>query len=154
MSQEDYEQTCMFLKNTGQLETSSYPGEYDELSELEKKTLHYWIEHAIQPAKQVSRHNSYDLKHYFERQTEIYTTNGQFKGAMLVAGYLPENIKELNWHYRIKPTYDKRRFPRRALSGITQLPTYRTRPLGEIEPELQALIQKVHNSYRTQKATT
>lgn len=43
-------------------------------------------------------HTSYGLKHKFEyRQDGFYITNGQFKGAMLIAGFEPKNRNDLNW---------------------------------------------------------
>ncbi len=46
-------------------------------------------------------YTSYGLKHILERQDNTYLTNGQFKAAMLLAGFLCEDINELNWHFNI-----------------------------------------------------
>lgn len=47
--------------------------------------------------------SSYGLKHFFENsQPEIsHVFNGQFKGAMLIAGFIPVNLHEMNWNYCI-----------------------------------------------------
>jgi hypothetical protein len=78
------------------------PAVYDELNQAEKDALAYWIEHAICKATKYSNRTSYGIKHDFERE-EFYITNGQFKGAMLAAGYQPEDAQELNWTFKIKP---------------------------------------------------
>ena len=52
--------------------------------------------------KKYSTRTSYGIKHDFEREG-FYLTNGQFKGAMLAAGYDPEKANELNWTFKIKP---------------------------------------------------
>lgn len=46
---------------------------------------------------------SYGLKHLFENETlsSFYVSNGQFKGAMLIAGFLPVTAETLNWFYCI-----------------------------------------------------
>jgi hypothetical protein len=78
------------------------PAAYDELNQAEKDALVYWIEHAICSATRYSNRTSYGIKHDFEREA-FYLTNGQFKGAMLAAGYQPEDAQELNWTFKIKP---------------------------------------------------
>lgn len=47
--------------------------------------------------------SSYGLKHLFEDEEPggFYVYNGQFKGAMLIAGFIPEAADELNWIYCI-----------------------------------------------------
>lgn len=78
------------------------PEAYNELNQAEKNALAYWIEHAICTATRYSNRTSYGIKHDFEREG-FYLTNGQFKGAMLAAGYQPEDAQELNWTFKIKP---------------------------------------------------
>lgn len=46
-------------------------------------------------------HTSYGLKHILERHDNTYLTNGQFKAAMLLAGFSCEDTNELNWHFNI-----------------------------------------------------
>src|SRR5829696_7284482 len=76
---------------------------YDNLCPVEQAALLEWIRLAIKPAKTVAPSTSYGIKHDFEK-AGFYITNGQFKGAMLAAGYTPANPNELNWEFRIRPT--------------------------------------------------
>ncbi|MFR0500044.1 hypothetical protein ACLUYL_07480 [Limosilactobacillus reuteri subsp. suis] len=43
------------------------------------------------------------MKHLFEDEESggFYVYNGQFKGAMLIAGFIPKAADELNWIYCI-----------------------------------------------------
>src|SRR6267154_6611732 len=136
MSRKDYERLCSELNNTRH---KDHPYEYDTLSQEEKEALQYWIEHAIQPAlKADERHSSYGLKHDYERETKLYVSHAQFKGAMLVAGYLPTEKGEQNWHFKIKPTYDEKRFSHDVSSQNKRLrlSAYRSTPQGEQDPQL------------------
>nr|WP_202596019.1 hypothetical protein [Staphylococcus epidermidis] len=56
------------------------------------------------------RHSSYGLKHVFETEYRkkledtfegSYITNGQFKGAMLKAGFDVKDKTQLNWHFNL-----------------------------------------------------
>ena len=148
MSRKDYERLCSELHNTRH---KDHPYEYDTLSQEEKEALQSWIERAIQPApKADERHSSYGLKHDYERETKLYVSHAQFKGAMLVAGYLPTEKGEQNWHFKIKPTYDEKSFSRDAASQNKRLrlPAYRSTPQGEQDPQLNALVQKILASHR------
>jgi uncharacterized protein (DUF2126 family) len=80
------------------------PEEYEELSSAEQATLLEWIRLAIKPAKTPVVETSYGIKHDFEHATDLYVSNGQFKGAMLATGYAPVNPGEQNWRFRIRPT--------------------------------------------------
>src|SRR2546429_3909685 len=141
MSSKDYEQLCSELDNTRQKDP---PRVYDTLSQEAREVLQYWIEHAIQPALKADEHySSYGLKHEYERETKLYVSHAQFKGAMLVAGYLPTEKGEQNWHFKIKPTYDVSSQNKR-----TRLPAYRSTPQGEQDPQLDALVQKALASHR------
>lgn len=106
-----YEQTCEKLtfeldrvndySKHPELDAGNHPSDYETLSDAEKVALRYWIDHAIAPSGRVNnRRTSYVLKHQFEREG-FYITNGQFKGAMLLAGYMPVNIYALNWCFSI-----------------------------------------------------
>lgn len=46
-------------------------------------------------------HTSYSLKHLMEKQTGIYVTNNQMKDAMLMEGFRPVKVNELNWVFCI-----------------------------------------------------
>ena len=148
MSRKDYERLCSELHNTRH---KDHPYEYDRLSQEEKEALQYWIEHAIQPAPKVDeRHSSYGLKRDYERETKVYVSHAQVKGAMLIAGYLPTAKGEQSWHFTIQPTYDERRFSpevARHNKGAS-LPTYRSTPRGEQDPHINSLVQKVLASHR------
>ena len=140
MSRKDYEHLCSELDNTRQ---KDHPHAYDALSQEEREALQYWIAHAIQPAlKADERHSSYGLKHEYERETKLSISHAQFKGAMLIAGYLPTEKGEQHWHFKIKPVYG---FSRGTVSQNKRLPfsAYRSTPQGEPGPELNALIQRV-----------
>ncbi|MDP9476457.1 MAG: hypothetical protein M3R38_12375 [Actinomycetota bacterium] len=58
----------------------------------------------MKPAGKVGPSDSYTMKHDFETAGGFYVTNGQFKGAMLAAGYQPAKRGEQNWRFRQKPT--------------------------------------------------
>ncbi len=148
MSSKDYEQLCSELDNTRQ---KDHPRVYDTLSQEEREVLQYWIEHTIQPALKADEHySSYGLKHEYERETKLYVSHAQFKGAMLIAGYLPTEKGEQNWHFKIKPTYDEKHFSHDVSSQNKRLrlSTYRSTPQGEQDPQLNALVQKALASHR------
>ena len=148
MSREDYERLCSELDNTRQ---KDHAHEYDTLSHEEKDALQYWIEQAIQTAEKADeRHSSYELKHDYARETKLYVSHAQFKGAMLVVGYLPTGKGKQNWHFKIKPTYGEKRFSHEVSSQNKRLrlPTYRSTPQGEQDPQLNALVHKALASHR------
>ena len=148
MSRTDFERLCSELDNTRQ---KDHPHAYEALSQEKREALQYWIERAIQPAlKADERHSSYGLKHEYERETKLFVTHAQFKGAMLMAGYLPTEQGEQNWHFKIKPAYDERSFSRDSTSynKRLRLPAYRSTPQGEPDEGLNALVQKVLASHR------
>jgi hypothetical protein len=148
MSRKDYERLCSELDNTRQ---KDHPHAYDTLSQEEREALQYWIERAIQPTlKADERHSSYGLKHEYERETTLYVSHAQFKGAMLVAGYLPTEQGEQNWHFKIKPTYDEKSFSHDVARQNKRLrmPVYRSTPQGEQDSGLKALVQKARASHR------
>lgn len=54
----------------------------------------------IRPMKRVNE-SSYGLKHLFEgTERGFYVTNGQFKMAMLFAGFAPDDPRDHNWSYK------------------------------------------------------
>jgi len=137
MSREDYERISSELDNTRQRD---HPRAYDALSPEEKDALQYWIGHAIQTAtKADDDYSSYGLKREYERETNLYVSNAQFKGAMLVAGYLPIKKGEQNWHFKIQPSHEERS----ALQQNQRIhePIYRSVPKGEQDPQFDALVQ-------------
>jgi hypothetical protein len=86
------------------------PEAYEALSPLEKEVMAAWIALAMEQATKYSPRTSYGIKHDFEMEG-FYITNGQLKGAMLAAGYQPENAKELNWTFPVKPRHNRRGDP-------------------------------------------
>ena len=68
---------------------------------VEMKAVQEWIRDNIRPAETVYERTSYGLKHVLEHDTGVYLTNNQFKDAMYLAGFMPEDENELNWSYRI-----------------------------------------------------
>jgi len=77
------------------------PLDYTRMREDERNALYDWIFDAFdfQKTLTVCPRTSYGLKHVYERQTGNYVTNGQFKGAMIHAGYLPVDPLDLNCCY-------------------------------------------------------
>ncbi|MDP9476638.1 MAG: hypothetical protein M3R38_13295 [Actinomycetota bacterium] len=80
------------------------PEDHDALGLEERAVLRAWIAANMGPAKTPDPYRtSYGLKHRFEEsEGGFYTTNGQFKGAMLAAGYEPEGPEDLNWRFRAR----------------------------------------------------
>jgi hypothetical protein len=85
------------------MHADDYPEAYEKLAPAEQAALLEWIRLTIKPVKTVAPSTSYGIKHTFE-EVGFYISNGQFKGAMLAAGYAPVNPDELNWEFRIRPT--------------------------------------------------
>lgn len=76
--------------------------EYAYLSPEKKARLLGWIRANFAPADQPLKEDSYKLKHEFEYSPGgCYVCNGQFKGAMIAAGFtLPHDEKRrANWHF-------------------------------------------------------
>jgi hypothetical protein len=68
--------------------------EYDELSELtadQQNALFGWIRESLEISPETTeryRHDSYELKHIFERAPEgFYVTDAQFRAVMWLAGF-------------------------------------------------------------------
>ncbi len=64
-----------------------HPDAYDRLTATAKEALHVWIRQARAPA---SPHNTTWSSSFLKREFEAVgfaLTNGEFKGAMLAAGY-------------------------------------------------------------------
>ncbi|MDP9458211.1 MAG: hypothetical protein M3Q49_02635 [Actinomycetota bacterium] len=84
--------------------TEDDPRDYETLGRDEQAALRAWIAVAMKPARTVGPSNSYTMKHDFETAGGFYVSNGQFKGAMLAAGYKPVKRGEQNWRFRQRPT--------------------------------------------------
>lgn len=118
------------------------PEAYERLTPAEQAALLEWIRLAIKSAKTIAPNTSYGIKHDFE-EVGFYITNGQFKGAMLTAGYAPANPDELNWEFRIRPTGKRRESKNGAIYHIDHL------ALEERE-DLEALV-RVAEKVRTRR---
>jgi hypothetical protein len=80
------------------------PLEYDNLRDWQKEGLAEWIEDYVKPHATKNynpNRSSYGLKHMFQYSYGFYVTNGQFKGAMLAAGFQPECYDSLNWTFKV-----------------------------------------------------
>jgi hypothetical protein len=76
------------------------PSAYAKLPDGKKTALQGWIREALLPSDAKGHYSSYGLKHAFaDSDVGFYVTNGEFKGAMLVAGYGPINRHALNWMF-------------------------------------------------------
>lgn len=45
---------------------------------------------------------SYSLKHRFEHDTGWHVSNGAFKGAMLLVGFQPKELTNVDWNFNVK----------------------------------------------------
>jgi hypothetical protein len=80
------------------------PKEFDLLPLLKRELLLRWIDLVLYPAATVWRDaTSYGLKHAAEDDLGFYISNGEFKGAMLEAGYESADAWEQNWMFRVRP---------------------------------------------------
>jgi hypothetical protein len=61
----------------------------------------------FEPARRADRRGSYQLKHECERLTGLYSTNGQFAGALLCAGFTPIDAPGPTLQFRVR----RRRLP-------------------------------------------
>ena len=86
------------------------PEHFEELTDRKKEALLEFC-HSINKIKSFNtRRSSYGLKHVFEEKYRkalysavegSYITNGQFKGAMLKAGFNVKDKSQLNWHFNV-----------------------------------------------------
>lgn len=82
------------------------PDTFILLSEEEQAVLLAWIRTSYTASKTVwENHSSYGLKHDFEAD-HFYITNGQFKGAMRLAGFEPVEPAAMNWHFKIRKSHE------------------------------------------------
>ena len=74
-----------------------------ELTKEQQSILVNYCLTAFIPTKRMNHnHTSYGLKHVFAKFPDgFYVTNGQFKGAMMLAGYLPHDKTDRNWNFSI-----------------------------------------------------
>ncbi len=75
------------------------PENFEEMSDERKEFLLNWISENLRPIKTINlNHTSYGIKHWIDGE---YFTNGEFKGAMLKAGYKVKDLNATNWHFNI-----------------------------------------------------
>lgn len=75
------------------------PKRYEELSEERKKILLDWISENLLPIRSFNtKHTSYTLRDWID---DDYFSNGEFKGAMLAAGYKVKDKTSDNWVFNI-----------------------------------------------------
>lgn len=80
------------------------PKQFDKMDKEKQENLLTWIKTSwTENNRKYKASSSYGLKHEYEEATGIYVTNGEFKGAMVAAGFRVANPIELNWHFFIKP---------------------------------------------------
>lgn len=83
---------------------------WHDLGKDEKQALIEYVWYGFKPTKNTAynrgpynqEHTSRSLKRRYEA-LQSYVTNGQFKAAMLLCGYAPEDPSALNWRFRIDP---------------------------------------------------
>lgn len=98
--------TNIHTKRRDLAEPANQPEDYENLTREEKLILNYWIQDCLEPYQRKTFNpygpSSYGLKHRFQYSSQgFYLTNGQFKGAMLAAGFEPHDKTKLNWTYRL-----------------------------------------------------
>jgi hypothetical protein len=104
----------------------------NDLSAEQQAVLISWIRDMLVTAERVYTPNSYITKHDFEREPEgFYVTNGMFKGALLKAGFAPVNPREVNWQFRVKPTWELCAWERRLLGIYSRFRLMRDRWRGK-----------------------
>lgn len=87
-----------------QLNKYDNPKMFLELKPLEQILLISWIFNTLVPSKSINNNvDSYWIKHKFsDSLLGFYISNGQFKGAMILAGYRSIDMGQQNWHFNIK----------------------------------------------------
>jgi hypothetical protein len=82
--------------------TKNDMAQFSDLSMNEQTAVIDWIENNLIPRKTALHgRSSYGIKHLMQSAIGIYTTNNQFKGAMLQRGYEPVDPEKLNWTYHL-----------------------------------------------------
>ncbi len=72
------------------------------VTDMEKqKELVWLIRQHCRIGKRIYPMSSYGLKSVFEKLLGVYISNGDFKEAMILAGFYPCKTKEKNHRYRI-----------------------------------------------------
>jgi transcriptional regulator with XRE-family HTH domain len=80
------------------------PIEFNDMDPERRKLLLDWIYQNLNYCSSVnSKHTSYGMKHIYQSKTGNYVTNGEFKGAMLEAGFkmVPCSKTSINCHFSV-----------------------------------------------------
>ncbi|WP_125762282.1 hypothetical protein [Companilactobacillus hulinensis] len=79
------------------------PASFLSLSPQEKTTLVAWVLNTLVKGKSINTDiTSYGIKHLFDKPLNgFYVKNGVMKGAMLIAGFTTDNIKQRNWSFNV-----------------------------------------------------
>lgn len=81
------------------------PNDFLNLDTAVQSRVLKWCKNFFSPTKSFEeRHTSYNLKQILQNDDQTYLTNGQFKGAMLLAGFKVKKIEDLNWKFNISET--------------------------------------------------
>ena len=78
--------------------------QFENLSVEQQNEVLEWIKQNLVSIKSFNpKHDSYELKHLvrFSDGKRPYLTNGQFKGAMLRAGYRVQDMNAQNWKFNV-----------------------------------------------------
>ena len=81
-----------------------YPELFDALPQERQELLLGWIYNNLTPSKSFNHmHTSYGMKAYVcdENGNRVFTFNGEFKGAMLKAGFKVQDPDALNWVFNV-----------------------------------------------------
>jgi len=75
---------------------------FEQLCKDEQEKIIHWIKQNFISRKTINyNYNSYGLKHLIQHDKGIYTTNEQFKKAMLLCGFKAGNTMKKSWNFNI-----------------------------------------------------
>lgn len=78
------------------------PASFVDLDPDEKNLATLWCSKHFEQSNEFNQQQSSNiLKSLIEENTSLYLSNGQFKGAMLLAGFKVEDIESLNWSFNV-----------------------------------------------------
>ena len=82
---------------------TDFPEQYELLTPEKQAILCTWIKENFLPIKSFTcSSTSYTLKHIFENSPNgFYITNGMFKKAMKICGFIAKDEAETNWVFNI-----------------------------------------------------
>ncbi|WP_313127033.1 hypothetical protein [Proteiniclasticum ruminis] len=86
------------------IKCEDHPNEFYDLPEETQKYVLAIITDYLSPIKSYNRSvTSYGLKHLIQKEKfgNLYLTNGQFKGAMLLSGFNAADTSKQNWHFNV-----------------------------------------------------